>query len=281
MIIIGSEGKGIYFKNIIKYIFKNEDIIWKNTPDCNVIVRSNFLNEEKAWNKDINKKYIYISGEAYHPKIVHKNYIYISTLLENKYNRIYLPYCIDSPYWKKNPREYNNINRKYIIGYCASNKVKIREDIFNIFGSKTNKCIALGSCCGKYKQYQKKINGHWTDHKLIEEYSNCKFVLAMENCDKDGYITEKILNVYVAGAIPIYWGNKMVKELFNPKSFIYINDFENIEKCVEFILNMSEEDIHNILEEEIYNKNDEIINIFKENKYHENIINKINSFILS
>ena len=38
-----------------------------------------------------------------------------------------------------------------------------------------------------------------------------------------GYVTEKIVNAFLAGSIPIYWGSRAVLEIFNPESFIYAN----------------------------------------------------------
>jgi len=43
----------------------------------------------------------------------------------------------------------------------------------------------------------------------------------MENQDSPGYITEKIINAFAAGAVPIYWGTREVFDLFNRNAFIY------------------------------------------------------------
>ena len=40
-----------------------------------------------------------------------------------------------------------------------------------------------------------------------------------------GYITEKILAVFLAGAIPIYWGTEEVFGIFNRKAFIFYGVF--------------------------------------------------------
>lgn len=42
------------------------------------------------------------------------------------------------------------------------------------------------------------------------------FVLAAENSDLDGYITEKIVHAYDSGAIPIYWGARDASKYFGP-----------------------------------------------------------------
>ena len=62
----------------------------------------------------------------------------------------------------------------------------------------------------------------------------------MENKIVPGYITEKILNAYLGGAIPIYWGDsKSVNYFFNPDSFININNFNSFNECIDYILELN------------------------------------------
>ena len=58
----------------------------------------------------------------------------------------------------------------------------------------------------------------------------------MENGDEDGYVTEKIMNVYRGGAIPIYWGTNDVKNIFNSESFINVKDYSSYEECAKDII---------------------------------------------
>jgi hypothetical protein len=66
---------------------------------------------------------------------------------------------------------------------------------------------------------------HFTDlyENAVHYYKKFKFVFAMENAAIDGYQTEKLPGAMLANAIPIYWGNPSVAELFNPASFINLN----------------------------------------------------------
>jgi hypothetical protein len=61
----------------------------------------------------------------------------------------------------------------------------------------------------------------------------------MENTNENGYITEKIMNAYRSGAIPIYLGTEYVKEIFNPETFIYILDFPSYEDCAKHIMELA------------------------------------------
>ena len=86
-----------------------------------------------------------------------------------------------------------------MVAYCSSNTTKNREDLFNAIvnkiGEDSDKCHALGKCFGKFKSTEK-IDGHWEDETLIDNYKNYKFVFALENKQVDGYVTEKMLNAF-------------------------------------------------------------------------------------
>ena len=56
-----------------------------------------------------------------------------------------------------------------------------------------------------------------------EFLSSYKFSIAMENSEGDGYISEKIIESFISGTIPIYYGDYMIDEFINPKSYIFKN----------------------------------------------------------
>ena len=62
--------------------------------------------------------------------------------------------------------------------------------------------------------------------KFLMEY---KFSIAMENSGGDGYITEKIVESFLAGTIPIYYGDFLVDEYINPKTYILIRGEKDID----------------------------------------------------
>lgn len=45
----------------------------------------------------------------------------------------------------------------------------------------------------------------------------------MENTDAPGYVSEKILHAFLAGTIPIYFGSRLVFDIFNAKAFIFFD----------------------------------------------------------
>jgi len=61
--------------------------------------------------------------------------------------------------------------------------------------------------------------------EAVAAYSPYLFNLAWENIDTPGYISEKVLNAFLAGCIPIYWGTDDVMQYFNPKAMIAVKQF--------------------------------------------------------
>jgi len=69
-----------------------------------------------------------------------------------------------------------------------------------------------------------------------------KFTIAFENESAPDYTTEKILHAFVAGSIPIYWGNPNVSRLFNPQSFINCHDFSSFAAVIELVKTIDRDD---------------------------------------
>jgi hypothetical protein len=278
-IIIGSEGMGSWGKHIIDFLIKkinqNTIIEYKNSSECNFVIKSLFTMIEEEWNTEP-KKYLYWSGEYYFPfknPLETKN-IYIITTLDVSTNNLYVPYFLYSPHLYKD-RFMQNINRKHLIAYCSSRYIKERENMYDKFVENTpmGSCHALGNCCGNHPETKTdKVDGDWKDNSLIKSYTNYKFVLAIENTKHWGYITEKIINAFYSGAIPIYWGCSTINNFFNKKSFINVSDFESVEKCIEYVLSMDDAAISQMTSEPFYNRDNDVVNLLDDeyNMIHTN-----------
>jgi hypothetical protein len=69
--------------------------------------------------------------------------------------------------------------------------------------------------------------------KLISQY---RFMITFENHSLHWYNTEKIYNAFSAGTIPIYWGDPLIEELYNPKCFINIPKIANKQEQVKELI---------------------------------------------
>ena len=84
-----------------------------------------------------------------------------------------------------------------------------------------------------------------------------KFSISMENTEGNGYISEKIVDSFLARTIPIYYGDYMIDEYINPKSFILIKSMKDLYNKIEFIKKIDNDNrlYKNILKLNIFNIN--------------------------
>ena len=106
----------------------------------------------------------------------------------------------------------------------------------------------------------------------IKFLSSYKFSIAMENTEGNGYLSEKIIQSFISGTIPIYYGDYMLDEYINPKSLILIRGKNDIFEKIEFIKKIDNSDklYKKMLREDLfinYNK-DKIENERIEFLYH-------------
>ena len=113
----------------------------------------------------------------------------------------------------------------------------------------------------------------------IEFLSSYKFSISMENSEGDGYVSEKILESFIAGTIPIYYGNYMIDEYINPKAYILIKGEKDLKKKIEYIIKIDNDNelyktllnesifvFNNIVEKIEKEKEQFFLNIFENNK---------------
>jgi hypothetical protein len=63
--------------------------------------------------------------------------------------------------------------------------------------------------------------GHGPYFDLLAKF---RFMICFENSVGDTYLTEKLLNAWLAGTIPIYWGCRKATEWLNPKAFFQLDE---------------------------------------------------------
>lgn len=100
------------------------------------------------------------------------------------------------------------------------------------------------------------FNKHYPKDK-IELLRNYKFCIAAENSIHsapwgqmtsneidDYYVTEKLIDCFKAGSIPIYFGPRNAKELYfpNKKSVIFSGDYKNYDEMMKYIASIKDYD---------------------------------------
>lgn len=154
----------------------------------------------------------------------------------NRY--IYFPNYLMNPKYKidvermKNKHLPEHIASKSKIDFCSfvvSNGAgdKIRFKLFNEISK--YKPVHSG---GRY------LNNIGLPSGVPDKYEfqlKHKFSIAAENSAHNGYCTEKLVEAFAAGCIPIYWGDPCVTEIFNEKAMIIVKDESDIPAAIEKI----------------------------------------------
>lgn len=71
-------------------------------------------------------------------------------------------------------------------------------------------------------------------HSKFKASKDFRFVFAFENDLFPGYVTEKVIEAWATGAIPLYWGSDPLKYI-NPEAIINLNDFNNFQEFLDRI----------------------------------------------
>ena len=115
-------------------------------------------------------------------------------------------------------------------------------------------------------RFHNNVGGYVKDK--IEFLKQYKFSLAMENSEADGYTSEKIIDAYLAGTIPIYYGDYMVDDYINPKTYILIRNHRDMANKINYIKKIDNDDnlYRSILKEKVFIDDFFVDNIDNERK---------------
>jgi|GEM_PF-6514224 len=232
----------VFLLNMIRSAFSDfnvEFIPSASKPD--LIIRTQAITKTEKKNSLLKKNdvpYVSFSGE---PKPLSlRNYrrqgppfAQVVATAAKKSNEIYVPFiswCGLEP-----QRLYTAKNQDKSVAYVSRHCTRERDAFFKKLEKKVKQVYAYGPCCNNtQKQFPK---GNYASLSSI--YSQHNFVIAMENSNKPGYITEKMLAAYNAGAIPIFWGDSVAAaSIFNVDSYIDIGNFDDFDKAAQHIANL-------------------------------------------
>lgn len=85
------------------------------------------------------------------------------------------------------------------------------------------------------KRYQQ-LSAFGPSYKHLEYKENAlidfMFSIVVENSRFDDYFTEKLIDCFAVGTIPIYWGTKNVGQHFNTNGMLTFNDLDDLDKIM-------------------------------------------------
>ena len=70
----------------------------------------------------------------------------------------------------------------------------------------------------------------------------CKFTIACESICYPGFVTEKIIDPFRAHSVPIYFGNPLIENEFNPEAMINLRNYSSLEEGIDKVLEVDQND---------------------------------------
>lgn len=238
---VWSDGMGSWSYDIVKPLlartFPGTVITYderkEHQPD--LVVRSHFQGHERT--PAYSCPYITWSGESYPVAKVpgREPLLELNTAHTGRDNEIWFPHLVSEIARTIRPASVGPKERCCV--YAFGNRVPQREELFRRMRAQEPTCHAVGSSCFTPDNPFVLGRSARSQNGAIFHAYGYGFVVAMENKVAPGYLTEKIGHAYMAGAVPIYWGDTAtVSDLFNPESFINVGDFASPSAAADYAI---------------------------------------------
>ena len=76
-------------------------------------------------------------------------------------------------------------------------------------------------------------NGYMGIPEKIVGHKDYMFSVIIENCKRDYWFTEKLIDCLITGSVPIYWGCPSIGDFFNTKGFIIVDNVEEVGESLD------------------------------------------------
>jgi len=266
-------------RDVFEKIFKNTNTQNKNIKVCSVFF-------DNPVEKEANDLIVHFSGESHYlqPDSYDINLIPYEKTIGNIVPFLYGFYHVLLN--KMNLRDFC-IRRKYNIPknkFCLFAVSNPDGQERNNFFMELSKYKRIDSCGKHLNNMGRNCPSNHNSSEYIDFISKYKFMICFENESHINYFTEKMINAYKGGTIPIYWGCKNVGDFINMDAILYLkpNYTENdVQKLIQQIayLDNNEEAYKRKYEQPLFKggKIPDEFNIFKLREKIRNIMDKKNN----
>lgn len=263
-----------FFLKLLTDIFNEEIEISHNVDDADILMESVFTNRTFINNKKWKTSFLFTGESFYAPLMLDNLASYTCILGFNETIENYVEFPFYVVYSKSLPRidftPANVVPNNSTAAVISNGNLNARLTFLDKLEKRMS--VLYG---GSYKNnIGGKLQGDFASDNLLNFYKISKFVITMENTKIGHYITEKIINGFRAGTIPIFWGSSQVTKYFNSKRFIILEDTSesSINSVIDKMVNMSDEEYLQIVNEPIFNIDTETV--------YNNAINNIKNLVL-
>lgn len=196
--------------NTDEILFITDNSLYNSTSIANNNNKIAMLMEPRAINPAI---YEWVKNNHNHFKNV---LTYDKQLIESCSNALFYPHC---GCWIKE-EDHDVYNKTKLLSIIASNKKQ----------TEGHRLRHISIDVLKNDNFDLDVYGRGynpIDYKL-DSLKNYAFSLIIENSRTDYYFTEKLIDSFVTGTVPIYWGCPSIGDFFNLDGMIIFNDIEDL-----------------------------------------------------
>ncbi len=149
-----------------------------------------------------------------------------------KYNKTHFKNILLKLLYGLSVKEINDLRRRVIAFFC-------KKPGFDLYGRGWDKAQIPGIT---KEDIQNSYRGSlpYGETAKMEKLAEYKFVICFENAVFPGYVTEKIFDALVSGAVPIYMGAPDVEKFVPKNAFVDFRDFKDLSALYEFLSSMPE-----------------------------------------
>ena len=206
-------------------------------------VWSVFGPEPKSINTNPRILSIQLSGEPFYKDVNKYNINFISKNPEfNVIPMLFAAYEIrinNNLHKLTEERIEHQIPKTRFCNFIASNNQPTERTHFFLELSKHK---FVDSCGGVFRNWTGPPAPPVSSNEYHDFLHKWRFMICFENRKVDYYLTEKIVNAYMGGCIPIYWGCPQIieKNIFNKKAILLLEDNtpESVTKLINRIMEL-------------------------------------------
>jgi hypothetical protein len=137
------------------------------------------------------------------------------------------------------PRKYKSAQPKFCLFSVSNGGVQERNNFYN----ELSKYKTVDSCGKFMNNLGYNCPGNFASKEYHDMLSQYKFMICFENKSMKNYLTEKLINAYKYGTIPIYWGCPNLEDYVNMDAILYLkpgytdDDVKTLIKEIEILDN--------------------------------------------
>jgi hypothetical protein len=149
----------------------------------------------------------------------------------NYYLPLYRIYGVYETCFRERRVSYDEWKKKKRIGTVFSNTTRFRTQVFRYL----DRSVGVGSGGRAFNN----VGGPVGDKvAFLQGY---RFSFALENTSWPGYMTEKLLESYASGTVPIYWGDPEPRDWFDRGAFLTLGGKADMERLSREVLRIGDD----------------------------------------